>query len=450
MSLATVAVAVALVTPSRALAGVEERRIPESIDATGREDVGGDLTQFFASVPNGSTVVFPAQARYRVEQNIIIGGRQNLTILGNGATVFATTREPVDRSQWVIRNSSGVVFRNLSLVGAHESGGTSEGAYVEDLETQHGFRLEGASDIELDRVNVSNVFGDFVYIGRNDDHVPSKRIWIHDSTFSDNGRQGVAITDADGVVIERNHFSGTRRSVIDIEPNTSSSNAKNVFVLDNVVGPGRLLFVASHGGGPVDDVVISRNELRGHALTIDVLSPEGQRRTNWVVAGNTSDTPLHQRGLRFIGIDGVLVRGNRQEVTGGEPALIFWDTCGAVAEENDFGSGTVEYKGEACDAELRFPVPPMIIGRNEPTASTTTPTTSAVRPTSTVAPSSVATSSTRPSIGPGAETSVSGAPPAGASGGAGGAIWPVAVAFAVVAVAAILWWRRARRAELGR
>ncbi len=446
VALATICLTVAVPTPAGAGSDDGVVRVPETIDATGREDVGPEMAKFFATVPDGTSVVFPAGARYRVEQSLVLGGRRNLTILGNGATVFATTLEPADRSQWVIRGSSRIVFRNLSVVGAHENGGMSESAYVEELETQHGFRLEGANDIELDRVTVTNVFGDFVYVGRNDDRVPSQRVWIHDSTFADNGRQGIAITDAKGVVIERNQIDRTRRSVIDLEPNTSSSSVSGVFVFDNIVGPGRLLFVASHGGGPVSDVVVADNELRGHALTVDVLAPEGQRRANWIVSRNSSDTPLHLRGLRFIGVDGVVVRGNRQEVTGGEPALIFSDTCGAIAEANDFGSGIVEYKGGACEAQLRMPVPPRIVGRSPRAAPATT--TSSLRPPTTPTPGSTTTSSTRAAIRPGtlvaAPTTVMRGGDSTEGGGDGDALWLFSAAVALVAAVAILWRRRAR------
>lgn len=39
--------------------------IPVTIDATGTLDVTGALTAFFASVPDGSTIVFPKGADYR-------------------------------------------------------------------------------------------------------------------------------------------------------------------------------------------------------------------------------------------------------------------------------------------------------------------------------------------------------------------------------------------------
>ena len=52
------------------------------------------LHAFFAGVPNGSTIVFPAHAQYRIEGTIRLRDRHDLTFAGNGATLFATTALP--------------------------------------------------------------------------------------------------------------------------------------------------------------------------------------------------------------------------------------------------------------------------------------------------------------------------------------------------------------------
>jgi hypothetical protein len=374
--------------PSTAAAVARPVRVPATIDATGSTDVSGRLARFLAAVPDGATIVFPARARYRVEQSLVLQNRHHLTIVGNGATIFATSRAPAHRSQWDVIDSSDITFRNITVVGANKAGGPSEVAYVRKLEDQHGFRLEAVHGVELDHVSVTDVFGDFVYIGRDQQRRSSDHLWVHDSTFARNGRQGISVTSAVGVVIERNRIADTRRAVIDLEPNARSWKVSDVFVLDNAIGPGRLDFIASHGRGPVDDVMISRNVLTGHTMTIDVLPPVKQRRANWVVSSNTSDVPIHHRAMRFAAIDGLLVQANRAPLSGAG-AVVLTATCGARTIGNDFGSGTIVRRGPSCTAPLRIPnpapfrriaAPPTVIT----TATTLSPPVVRPRPTTTV------------------------------------------------------------------
>jgi len=401
------------------------RWVPKSINATGRVNVTDRLQQFIDRVPDGSVIRFRRNGRYRAEGSLFVSHRNNLVFDGNGATVFATIGGAKDRSQFWIKDGSTIVFRDLNVRGANPNGGTSEGAYNVEQETQHGFRFEGVDGAELDNVRVTDVYGDFVYIARDKDKVASQNIWIHDSDFRRNGRQGIAVTAANNVIIERNTFFNTRRSTIDLEPNARSWHVSNVFVLDNVVGKGRLLFIASHGQGPVDNIVISGNRLVGHALNIDAVPPEGKRRSNWIVTDNVSDTVVHTRPMRFWGIDGLVVAGNTQHVRGEQPGVIATDDCGTHIARNDFGRGDTVRNGDVCAAPLTVPTPPAILGRTaRPPTTTTTgpPVTPSTRPHP---------GTTRPRPGP---TTV---PPERGSGhGNGLGLW-LALA-AVIAIGAIV------------
>ena len=338
--------------------------MPQSIDATGRADVTASLQRFLASVPSGREIRFAKEGRYRVEGTLFLRDRHRITINGNGATVFATTRGDRDRAQWWIKGGARIVFRNLLVRGANKKAGTSDDAYVPKLEAQHGFAFEGVNGVELDHVQVRDVYGDLVYFGRGRDRVPARNIWIHDSRFSGTGRQGIAITAASNVIIERNHLDRTRRSTFDLEPDTRSASVSNVFLLNNVIGSGRLLFVAAHGQGPVNNIVISGNRLVGHALTIDSVAPDrSPRRSNWIVSGNRSDTPVEQRALRFWRIDGLVVRGNRQLVADDEPAVVIHDVCGAKLSDNTFGSTLIRQPTAECSAPFTLPKEPALPGR---------------------------------------------------------------------------------------
>ncbi|MGH8984206.1 MAG: right-handed parallel beta-helix repeat-containing protein [Acidimicrobiia bacterium] len=344
-------------------------RIPDRIDRTGRADVTSQMQQFLASVPDGSVIEFPRGARYRMEDTLEVRDRRDLTFEGHGATVFATTEGDRERSQWRIVGGAGIVFRNLIVRGANPQGGIEEEAYRDDLEAQHGFEIAAVRNLELDRVTVTDVYGDFVLVGPNSPLTWSQNIWIHDSSFARNGRQGIAVTAGRNVVIERNDIRQTRRSTFDLEPNTARGGAERIHILDNTVGVGRLLFLASHGNGPVNDVVVSGNKLNGHVLNIDVVPAENDRRARFWITDNTSSTSSVTTPMRFWQIDGVVIRDNTQPVErASEVGVRLNDVCGARITGNDFGleKEPLRVTGDPCEARISMepPPPPPIAGRD--------------------------------------------------------------------------------------
>ena len=336
--------------------------VPASIDSTGKTDVTNALQSFIDNADNGDLVRFHHNGHYRVEGTLFVTDK-TLTFDGQNATIFATTRGTLERSQWWITGGGGIVFRNLIVRGANPFAGTSDKAYDPRYEKQHGFRIEGVDGIELSHVTVTDVYGDFVYVARYVD-TPSTNVWIHDSTFTRNGRQGISLIAADGVIIERNNFSETRRGTIDLEPNGPNQVDSNIFILNNTIGTGRLFFIASHGKGPVSNIVVSGNQLHKHSMTIDVVPIPNQRRANWIVTNNTSDTSSNTRPIRFMYTDGLLVSGNTQPVAGKVAPVELDYVCGAQITNNVFGAGKVLKTGPTCNATLVVPKQPAIPGRS--------------------------------------------------------------------------------------
>ena len=75
-----------LVVPTPPPAGAATVDVPAAIDPTGREDVTTELNTLFAGLAPGTTLSFPAGARYRVEGVLLVLNRRDVTIDGNGAT----------------------------------------------------------------------------------------------------------------------------------------------------------------------------------------------------------------------------------------------------------------------------------------------------------------------------------------------------------------------------
>lgn len=326
---------------------------PASVDATGTADVTEQLKAFIASVPDGSTIAFPARARYRIDGSLIIEGRKNLTFEGNGAEFFATTEADRNRRHWWIRNSDGITIRDVVVRGANPNAGTGEAAYRSDREAQHGFDFAGVKNVIVENVTVTDVYGDFVYIGR-DKSGWSKHVTVRDSHFERNGRQGIAITAGEDIKIERNKITEVRRSTFDIEPNASDWGARRVTISDNDIGPGRLSFLAGHGAaGRVEDIMVVDNRLSGKVMNISFKAPTAQRRANFSLIGNVSNKAFGSpnAAVTIEGFDGVTIRNNVLPLDAGRKMtpVQLKASCDVVVTGNQFTNAAQEVKTDGYD-----------------------------------------------------------------------------------------------------
>jgi hypothetical protein len=327
-------------------------RVPASVDRSGARDVSAEFARFLAGVPDGSTVEFARNGRYRMEAGLFVQERRRLTFLGNGATVFATTPGHTWRASVVVEDSAQIEFRDLVVRGANPHAGLADAAYQVDKVGQHGFRIGSSNDVALLGVTVTDTYGDLVYLGQRGEARGRPRgpwndgVVIRNSRFERSGRQGISLIGARDVVIESNTITGARRSTFDFEPLAVDAGVEDVMIRNNRIGPGRLLFVAAEGTGPVDDVTIEGNRLTGLLLGIEMQDLQGGTRRNWRVVGNVGDLVSgnpHGAALRFHRVDGLEVRGNyqrfdpRRDMTG----VRAYGSCNVVIAGNDF-PGTTE------------------------------------------------------------------------------------------------------------
>jgi Right handed beta helix region len=392
-------------------------RAVAAIDTTGRADVTTELQALIDRTPDGGVVRLEPGATYRVEGTLALAERHSLRIEGSGARIVATTTAVRLRRHLQITGGSNLVVSDLEIQGANPHAGLDDRGYVPELEGQHGISLEGVTDVELDRVHIHDTYGDHVYVSRHPkDRRWSDGVWIHDSTFERSGRQGIAVVAAKDVVIERNSFADMRRATVDLEPNGQGWGAENVHILDNTVGRGRLLFVAAGGGGPVNQVVIARNQLRGRPMNFWVTPPENQRRQRFWIVDNASDTAAATAPLRFTRADGVMVHGNRQPIRGvGEPLANATDSCDVAVMANDTAPGTLALGGQSRQCSFTLPVeppaPPSVAGRGRPRAAP--PATAPPPPTTAPAPPTTASTTTEAAPSTSARSSTTDAEPLG-------------------------------------
>lgn len=312
----TLVVGVCTAVPSGATTNVAA--IPTSIAADCSRDVTAELTGWFASVPDNSTLTFAPNGCYRVDGTLAIVNRAGLTFEGNNSTFRAVTdgTELVNptrirtRSMWNFAASRNLTVRNVTVIGANPHAGRGDLAYRAKFEAQHAYLIQATDGMLMDHVQAYDVYGDFVWVGPG-----TANLTVQHSSFARNGRQGWTINGRN-ITFQQNTITETRRATIDMEPSSPTWASQNIMIRDNDIGPGRLFFFASVGAAaPMDNINIIGNRLHHKTMVIFVAPPKGTR-SNYRVIGNVSDGSVSGSGsaMVFKNIVGLEVRGNTQRV----------------------------------------------------------------------------------------------------------------------------------------
>jgi hypothetical protein len=338
-----------------ALGRLRTYRVGPTIDPTGSRDVSGALVDFFRTVRDGSRVLFPTGARYRIDGTVEIAGRSRLLVDGTGAQFFATSAGDPNRAHWRLVGGSDLELRGLTIRGANPDGGTPA-AYHPDRQWQHGIDVRGAHQVLLDGITVTDVYGDCVYVGSAPTGDWSEDVLVRGATCARSGRQGFAVTAGRRVELTGSSFAGISLMTVDLEPNGPSGGATDVLVARNrVAGKSRQQFVGLGGAGPVSRVRVEPNVLTGKALTMIVVSPHGQRRTGIAVLGNRSDTAddrPYGASLVFQEVRGLRVEDNLAPLSGPGMALVLLTcTSASTVTGNTYPGGVAQVRsaGTECD-----------------------------------------------------------------------------------------------------
>lgn len=338
--------------PAKADAAAPVRNVPASIDAKGTKDVTAQLNAFIASVADGSRVVFPAKGVYRVDGTLQVYKKRGLKIEGNGSTIKAVAPGGRDRRHVSIVGGGSITVSKLTVKGSNPYAGMDDRAWSSHMEAQHAFELLGVQGAELTGLNASDVWGDFVYIGRHSEgKTPSRNVTVHDSTFTRNGRQGISVTSAENVEIYRNSISEVRRTTFDLEPNTADRTVRNVSIHDNTIGRGRLNFVSAGGQGAVHGLSVVSNILKGRSMNAS-LTAGPARRSGVTFVGNRSDATYGNAGgglISITGTDDIVVKNNTQRLDAGRGMafVITRDGCRVDVSGNTWAGGREEVRRTA-------------------------------------------------------------------------------------------------------
>lgn len=339
---------------------------PGSIDPTGHTDVTDALNGWFATVPDGSTIDLPAEAVYRCEGPIHLVGRHGLHINGHETTIAATTdgadvippddlkhRWPRNRYHLSFVGCTAIHVNRLHIIGPHTEGGPS-GDYDRDLEAQHGVNVQGSTDVNLQRIGVRQVWGDFFYVGSTQQQ-RSSNVRIRFADCDTNGRQGVAVTNASDVDVRDSAFHNIRMSWAVVETNTDADTVTNVTFRNNSTGYCRLPWVVVSGPGSNVGAIHILNNTAHYRTGIPIIhaqAPTGDPRGTLVIRGNRMQgAGSPQPAVRIIRyahveyVDNIITRLSADRTMTGFEAR----ACGHVqVADNMFDGATRDYSFIDC------------------------------------------------------------------------------------------------------
>jgi hypothetical protein len=328
---------------------------------------GSDATELLQAAldaaPDGAIIRLAAGGKYRIARGLVLEDRSGLELDGREATIeLVASDQSHRRNLWLI-NSTAISIHDLALVGANPSPGVLD----ETRQFEHGIWVDGGDRIVIDRVSITNPWGDCVYLGDRDGRLPwVDGLVVRDSTCRGAGRNGIAIVAGRNVQIEGNAFGDIGLHAVDIEPNRRESGpvqgAERVTVTGNRVdGPVADYFFAANGWGSVSDLTVTDNVLAGVPLRITVkpLPGSGYVRRAVRIADNRSDTAFDGAGtaaLNFSDVIGLTVTGNVVPLTGGEAPLIQVDrSCQVTIQGNRYPGGRVEWQGSLGPCPVEDP-----------------------------------------------------------------------------------------------
>jgi hypothetical protein len=210
------------------------------------------------ATPNGGTICL-RPGTYRVDGQVVIASRTNLTFDGNGATMDAVSHSSdCGLDMLVISRSTGTRLLDVTLRGSHPNPST----YVAGCEWQHNVSVLASSDTEVGpNVTMDDAMGDCLYI---DDNAVSTH--LHDAVCRDNGRMGVAVIDARDILIERVTFTNMAYAGVDLEGDHSDQSVtgfemRNTLMTGKAVNRGGNVWFSMGGNGVVSDVYVHDNRV---------------------------------------------------------------------------------------------------------------------------------------------------------------------------------------------
>jgi polygalacturonase len=229
----------------------------------------------------GGGVVFFPKGTYYIDALQSIELKDNVTLdFSNGVTLKAL---PNDSGNYAMINIEDV--KNVTLNGnVHIEGERNEHKGTSG-EWGMGISIKGSQNININDVNVSDCWGDGIYIGNSDSGETNQTISISNPVLENNRRQGISVITAIGLKILNPTITNTNgtppASGIDIEPNANSERLQNISIVNpstaNNEGNGIEIYLGRLQGTqyPVDITINDTSNIKDGYKVLDTGNVSG-------------------------------------------------------------------------------------------------------------------------------------------------------------------------------
>ena len=297
------------------VSAVSAQTVP--LTAFGDAGQGNDDTEVIQSAinitaANFQTLEIPAAAQAYNIQPLNIPNYANI-ILDPGVVVQALPGYAEDQQM--------IHIENVSYVSISGTPGQSIFQMRKDEynsgEFRHCMRIANATNVTIYGISCNNSGGDGLYIGYQ-----SNEIYIFDSTFDNNRRQGLTIASASNIMISDCAFTNTNGTApsdgIDLEPNDSFSQLQSIWISNSSVS-----------GNAGNGVSISLSSLNAASSPISIT-------LNGISSANNAGSGFvawngHDDGTRAVGGSLLVENSSSTNDAAYGAAAIFYDATGAPA-----------------------------------------------------------------------------------------------------------------------
>jgi hypothetical protein len=225
------------------------------------------ITAAIGSCPSGSTVTFPLNATYHITDKIVVAGRSDLVIDGNGSTFIKTSpsEDGAGRPNWHLLENTGLTLRNMVIRGSFVPSGNRQ--IIPGNQFEHGVNVAGGSGITIQDVEIYNVFGDFVTAQTSGDaSAPvARNVRVERFVGEHAARQGVSAIGVIGFWLTDSQLTDSWQTGIDMEIDAPGQKLRDIHILRNTItGTNFSPITVPMKGNPGD---VGDIEIRGNIVT---------------------------------------------------------------------------------------------------------------------------------------------------------------------------------------